>query len=145
LGKKGGSGERHLVYDALTWLQLDHRSNATPKPPKSGENVWDPAIPHADGDFTVAQSGKSIAADISMNSLPLDVGKMDFDWVQNKADGFFGGLSIRDRQLLYCVYAREMDWDAIAASLECTVRDAKRIYTALMKDLKERAAIWPTK
>ena len=146
---------RYYLTDWIIWrmselesregvLQLDHRSNATPKPPRSGENVWDPAIPHADGDFTIAQSGKSVAADITMDNLPVDVGTMDFDWVLNKSDGFFGGLTVKDRQLLYCVFAREMDWDVIAASMETTIRDVKRQYTVLLKDLKERVAILPT-
>jgi|GEM_PF-2066192 len=117
---------RYYLTDWIIWrmgelesregvLQLDHRSNATPKPPRSGENVWDPAIPHADGDFTIATSGKSVAADVSMKHLPLDVGIMDFDWVLNKSDGFFGNLSVKDRQLLYCFFAREMDWDSISS------------------------------
>ena len=126
---------RYYLTDWIIWrmgelesregvLQLDHRSNATPKPPRSGENVWDPAIPHADGDFTIATSGKSVAADVSMKHLPLDVGTMDFDWVLNKSDGFFGGLSVKDRQLLYCFFAREMDWDSKAASMESTIRES---------------------
>lgn len=86
--------------------------------------MWDPAIPHADGDFTIATSGKSISADVSMKHLPLDVGTMDFDWVLNKSDGFFGGLSVKDRQLLYCFFAREMDWDSKAASMESTIRES---------------------
>jgi hypothetical protein len=147
---------RYYLTDWIIWrmgeieskegvLQLDHRSNATPKPSCSGEHVWDPAIPHAEGDFTIANSGKSFAADISMSHLPIDVGTMDFDWVLNKSDGFFGGLTTKDRQLLYCVYAREMDWDAIAASMECSVREVKCHHAALLKDLKERTSIWPTK
>ncbi len=143
---------RYYLTDWIFWrmgeleakegvLQLDHRANAIPKPPRSGENVWDPAIPHADGDFTIATTGKSIAADVTMANLPVDVGKMDFGWVLNKADGFFGGLTMKDRQLLYCVFAREMDWEATAASMEYSVRKVKRHYGALMRDLRERAAI----
>lgn len=124
-------------------LQLDHRRTTDGAVRDSGKTVWDPAIPHADGNLTLAHSGKSVAADVSMTRLPLDVGTMTLDWVNNKSDGLLGGLDRRDRHLLYCVFAREMDWNDVASTFSITVREAKRWYTALIADLKERASIRP--
>jgi hypothetical protein len=145
---------RYFLTDWIQWrmgeleakegvLQLDHRANAAPKPPRSGENVWDPPIPHAQGDFTIAHTGKSIAADVSLPKLPVDVGTLTLDWVSFKCDGHFGGLTPNDRHLLFLIFVRELDWKRIADTFDMTLREVKRWYNSLMNDLKERVSIRP--
>jgi hypothetical protein len=63
-------------YFPVDWIeedvfQLDHRSGASVLPGNYGECHRDGAIPHANGDFTVAPTG--IAADITLTEMSVDV------------------------------------------------------------------------
>ena len=145
---------RYFLTDWINWrmgeieakdgiLQLDHRAASIRRGDRACDPVLDTPIPHAGGDFTMAHTGRSIAADISLTKLPLDIGEITLDWVNNKTDGHFGGLTRNDRHLIYCIFVREMDWTSIASSFRMSVRDVKRWYNTLIADLRERISIRP--
>jgi hypothetical protein len=65
---EGRTGELDAKEDVF---QLDHRSGASVLLGNYGECHREAAIPHANGDFTVAAAG--IAADITLTEMSVDV------------------------------------------------------------------------
>lgn len=141
---------RYLLVDWITWrmgeletseglLQLEHRyPQQRARHIGDGESIRDSSIPDSTGAFTNPYSGKSISADVSMNKLPLDVGSINLDWVNNNTSGLFGSLSRSDRHLLYCVFAQEMNWQDVSETLQTSIREAKKRYTAIISQLSQR-------
>jgi len=131
----GRMGEIEAKEDIL---QLDHRLCTSALPGNSGEAQRDPAIPHANGDFTVAATGRAVAADMTLTEFPIDVGVLSLDWVNHTTDGLFGDLSRGDRHLLFCVFSREMDWAEIATTFGVSVREAKQRYIEVLESLRRK-------
>jgi len=131
----GRMGEIEAKEDIL---QLDHRLCASALPGNSGEAQRDPAIPHTNGDFTVAATGRAVAADMTLTEFPVDVGVLSLDWVNHTTDGLFGDLSRGDRHLLFCVFSREMDWAEIATTFGVSVREAKLRYIEVLESLRRK-------
>ena len=79
-------------------------------------------VPSLVGEFQDA-SGTCMAADVSMMQKPLDVSKMNIEWVHATEDPLFRDLSRNDneRYLLYLTYARDMDIAGVATSIGCRI------------------------
>jgi hypothetical protein len=137
---KGRMGEIEAKEDIL---QLDHRVCASVLPGNYGELKRDPAIPHADGDFTVATTGRSIAADMTLTEMPVDVSALTLGWVNQTSDGLFGDLSRGDRHLLFCIFSREMDWADVAITFNVPIRDIKRRYLDILDGLRQKVMARP--
>jgi hypothetical protein len=118
---------RYFLIDWISWrmgeietkegvLQLEHRRirNTDQSLSEARESI----TPHLGGELTNARTGRSVSADMTLANFPFDVGRMNLDWVMNKADGVFGSLTREERYLLYCIYAREMDWQDVADNLQ---------------------------
>jgi hypothetical protein len=101
----------------------------------------DRGIPHRNGNLTNPRSGRSVAADLSLADLPVDIGRLSLSWVNEDKGGLFGELSKRDRHLLYCVFCRDMDWESIATTFQVSAREAKRWYTTVLTALQKKVGL----
>ena len=138
---KGRMGEIEAKEDIL---QLDHRVVSDfLLPDNRGEFQRDPAVPHAFGDLTSARTGRSIAADMTLTKMPIDVSALTLDWVNQTSDGLFGDLSRGDRHLLFCIFSREMDWADIAITFNVPIRDIKRRYLDILDGLRQKVMARP--
>jgi hypothetical protein len=66
----------------------------------------DRGVPHRHGNLTNPRSGRSVAVDLTLAALPVDIGRLSLDGVNEGRPGLFEDLSKRDRPLLYCVFIR---------------------------------------
>jgi hypothetical protein len=112
---------------------------------KSGDYDWasmdDRGMPHRNGNLTNPRSGRSVAADLTLTDLPVDIGRLSLAWVNEDKGGLFGELSKRDRHLLYCVFCRDMDWESIATTFAVSAREAKRWYTSILEQLQRKVGV----
>ena len=136
----GRMGEIEAKEDVM---QLEHRQCASALPGNSGEAQRDPAVPHTNGDFTVASTGRAIAANVLLTDFPMDVSVLSLDWVNHTTDGLFGDLSRGDRHLLFCIFSREMDWADIAITFNMSIRDVKRRYAGILDSLRQKVMVRP--
>jgi hypothetical protein len=103
-------------------------------------NVIDMGLPHTHGNYRAAHGSTTIMADVSLMESPCDIGTLNVDWVNGSKTGLFAGLTKSERHLLYCVFARNMDWESLARTFNKNVRETKAWYADLMTSLREKVA-----
>jgi hypothetical protein len=103
-----------------------------------GPIYTDRGLCHTQGNFVNPRTGRAAAVDLTLVKSPQDVGKLNLDWVHNTQKHLFLDLSKRERHLLYCLYARDMDWDGIASTFNLSMRDAKRWHQAVLEKIQEK-------
>ncbi|MFL6353577.1 MAG: hypothetical protein ACJ74Z_17235 [Bryobacteraceae bacterium] len=111
-------------------FQLHTSSNSVDE--NENPHTSDRGIPHRFGNYTNPRTGQSVATDLTLSRMPIDIGSMTLAWVSEPQSGLLAHLSKRDRHLLYCVFARSMDWEAIAQTFDISMREAKRWYGEIL-------------
>ncbi|MGI9073841.1 MAG: hypothetical protein ACR2JB_21560 [Bryobacteraceae bacterium] len=95
-------------------------------------NTSDRGTPHRFGNLTNPRTGLSVSTDLSLTKMPIDIGSMSLAWVSGTQAGLLADLTKRDRHLLYCVFARSMDWESIGQTFDISMREAKRWYGEIL-------------
>jgi hypothetical protein len=100
---------------------------------------WNENTPYTQGAYTDSR-GRSWAADLSLTEAPLDISKMNLEWVAGTDDPLFSDLSRRERHLLYLYFAKDMSWADMAESLGMRQRGVKALYQEVLTKLRDKVS-----
>jgi hypothetical protein len=123
-------------------LQLHHDQEA-----EYGDHpstIADHGLCHSGGNYVNPRTGKASAVDLTLCKFPLDIGKLNLEWVQGTPKKLFTELSKKERHLLYCLYARDMDWEGISSTFDLNIREAKKWHLEILEKLQAKVKGAPT-
>jgi hypothetical protein len=87
----------------------------------------DHGLSHRHGNYVNPRIGRAAVVDLTICKSPMDIGELNLDWVHNTQNHLFVALSKHERHLLYCVYARDMNWEGISSRFNMKIREAKAL------------------
>ena len=114
-------------------LQLDYRPGYGMS--ASYDCKGERPIPSEDGDIQDAK-GRTWAGDMSLVRMPLDVAKINLDWVRKTDDPLFSRLTRNQRYLIYLRFSEEKTWPEIARTLCRDVGGTRELYHRLLGMLR---------
>jgi hypothetical protein len=102
------------------------------------------ACDYSGGNYVNPRTGKASAVDLTLCKSPLDIGKLNLEWVNGTSKKLFIELGKRERHLLYCLYARDMDWEGISSTFDLNIREAKKWHLEILEKLQAKVKGVPT-